>query len=149
MTAKLPYNKVKIKYKDFNKTEEYAEKDGNFTFGVCNEGENNDEIWINKKIKNKKSTVEGKELTLKHELVHIRRIDDDSIDEEKKYDEDETELEAIVRTPKKYLSHGERMLHDLLRTGKEKKLSPNNEEDLKEIYKNIKKVIETSKKRTK
>ena len=134
MSAKLPYKKVKIKYKDFDHNKRLKN-----LLGICNVGKDQKEIWINKD-----ASEEIKQLTLRHELVHIRR-QDEGIDKTGRIDEDETELEALARTPYRFLTQGERILHRFLTNksafSRKNKLSPNNPKDLKKIYKKIKKLL--------
>jgi len=132
MSAKLPYQKVKIRYKDFEHDKKYKKYKNHY--GICNEGKKEDEIWIDKN-----SDKSLKQLILRHELVHVRR-QREGVNKTGQREEDETELEALSRTPIKYLTQGEEIIHKYLRN--KNKLSPNKREDLKEIYKRIKRLLE-------
>ena len=142
--SRLPYNKVKIKMKNFDNDPKYKEYK-NF-HGVCNVGKDQDEIWLNKsKPKRPADTIE---FTKYHELVHVRRQNAGE-DGPGMYEEDVVELEAVARTQKKTLSQSQKVLKDFLTHTFQKKknktvrvrLYPNRPEDLKEIHKKIKHIL--------
>jgi len=144
MSARLPYNKMKIKLKNFDTDPKYREYKN--IHGICNMGKNEDEIWLNRaKLKKPADTIE---FTKYHELVHVRRQNAGE-DGYGLYEEDVVELEAVARTQKKTLSMSQRVLKDFLTHTFRKKrgkmvrvrLYPNRPEDLKIIHRKIKHIL--------
>ncbi len=138
MNPKLPYKKVKIKLKDFDNDPKYKRYKG--ISGVCNEGPDENEIWVNKNIT---KNLQG--LTILHELVHVRRQENEEELDNFDAEEDFTELEALSRCQRKNLTQAENILKNILIydvvNGKKIRLYPNKPEDLKKIYKKIKQIL--------
>lgn len=133
MDAKLPYKKTIIKQADLSKDKSGKNLMGKVNF---NEEKNKYEVVIDKKL-----TPELKKLTEVHELVHARRKHGTHVTIR---EENETEIEAVARTPKTCLTQAEGILHDYLihnARKPDKPLSPNDPKDLKIILKRIKKIV--------
>ena len=103
MDSKLPYKKTTIKQADFSKNKKTANLMGQVNF---NKETNKYDVEIDKKL-----TPELKELTKIHEMVHVRRKHGKNVPPK---EENETEIEAIARTPRNCLTQGEGVLHDYL-----------------------------------
>jgi len=141
MATKLPYRRVKIKMKDFDKDPRYKKLKG--YHGVCNEGENQDEIWINKNKRKKPSDTQ--ELTKLHELCHVRRQDAEEEYKNWRMEDDAVELEAIARCRIKFLNQAQiaikyYLIYEYV-NGEKTKLYPDKTEDLKKIHKKIKQIL--------
>ena len=129
MDSKLPYRKANIKQANLEKQN---------LMGKVNFNKENNKYDI---VIDKKLTPELKKLTQTHELVHARRKHGKTVTPK---EENETETEAVARTPKTCLTQAEGVLHDyLIHNAKkpEKPLSPNDPKDLKIILKRIKKIV--------
>lgn len=141
MSTKLPYRRVKIKMKDFDHDPRYKRLKGDF--GICNEGVNQDEIWLNKnKLKQPSDTIE---LTKMHELCHVRRQEAGEEYKNWRMEDDAVEMEAIARCNMKYLNQAQRVIKHYLiheyKGPKKIKLYPDKPEDLKKIHKKIKQIL--------
>ncbi len=140
-SSKLPYKKVKIKMLDFDHNPKYKELKG--IFGICNEGKNGDEVWLNKnKLKKPSDTIQ---LTKIHELVHVRRQEAGETYKNSYKEDDAVELEAIARCTSKSLNQSQRVLKYFLlndiKDGKKIRLYPDKTEDLKRIHVKIKQIL--------
>jgi hypothetical protein len=135
MQSKLPYKSAKIKIiKDFTKTKDKKLKPYINDMGVC--FFETGEIYLNKKYFHE--ILDRKNLTLIHEMVHLRKFKDNNNKAFPGYiDEDETELEALTRSPYNNLTQAERILKNYLLNDGNIKLNPNNPKHLNKIIKKI------------
>lgn len=141
MASQLPYRTTKVKMLDFDHDPRYKQYKG--IFGICGEGKDGDEIWLNKnKLKYPSDTIE---LTRIHELVHVRRKAAKEEYKNWRMEENAVELEAVARCKSKYLNQAQNVLKAFLiyeiKAGKMTKLHPDNAEDLKKIHKRIKQIL--------
>ncbi len=140
MSARLP-NKVKVKLKDFDNDPRYKHYKG--FYGICNEGKNGDEVWVNKNTL--KEPSDTAELTRIHELVHVRRQKANEEYKNNKMEEDAVELEAVARCKPQYLNQAQIILRLFLiveiNGNKKIRLHPDNDIDLKKIHKKIKQIL--------
>lgn len=138
MKSQLPYKMMKVKTFDFRKDPRC--KSFKSVHAVVNYVE--DEIWVNT-AKATKKPVDTIELSKLHELVHVRRQNNNEDNWLGEYEEDIVELEAIARCPDRHLNQAQKVLKKYLVTQlyKKKKLSPNDLDDLKVIHKKIKSIL--------
>lgn len=140
-SSKLPFRRIKVKMKDFDNDPKYKHLKGDY--GICNEGKNNDEIWINKnKSKVPSDTIE---LTRLHELVHVRRQEAEEEYSNWRMEDDAVELEALARCRTKFLNQSQITLKYFLifdyEGDKKIRLYPDKPVDLKKIHKKIKQIL--------